>query len=73
MKPVQICQHKDFFFPTACIASPHNDLFKISINLEERIATGMETKKPKIPLVLIKPKDKEANPALPICPTTVTE
>ena len=45
MKPVQIRWRNDFFFPTACIAPPHNDLFKLTINSEERIASGMRTKK----------------------------
>lgn len=43
---------------------PHNDLFKIPINSEERVASAMKTKKPKIPPVLIKSKWKEAKPAL---------
>lgn len=43
---------------------PHNDLFKIPINSEVRVASAMKTKKPKIPPVLIKSKWKEAKPAL---------
>lgn len=57
-----------FFFLQQALSHLTMIYSKIPFNSEVRIASARKTEKPKIPLVLIKPKHKEANPSLPIWP-----